>query len=95
MLYIFYTEFTNFFLNNVFFLLRTFTIIQEKTFKNNNKNKNYINQLLSQLLLKHRHTDTDTHTQTQTHTQISIIIVIIIIIIIIIIKAITTSLPKE
>ena len=92
MLYIFYTESTNFFLNNMFFLLRTFTVIQEKTFKNNDKNKNYINQLLSPLLLKHRHTDTDTHTQTQTHTQTSIIIVIIIIIII---KAITTSLPKE
>ena len=46
----------NGFLKKIFFPFKIFTITHiQKTFKSINQNSNYINQLLSLLLLKHTH----------------------------------------
>ena len=71
-----------FFWQNFFFPFKNFySNTKKKTFKSNNKNNKYINQLLKLPLLRHTHTPTHTHTHTHTHrhthTQRKIIIIII------------------
>ena len=57
--------YNSFFFNKIFFPFKNFYNNTKKTFKSNNKNNNYINQLLKLPLLKCVRTHTHTHTHTQ------------------------------